>query len=411
MNLEELRSNYVKLLEFMEKSDYSKDYVTKVRCEIERTLREAPNKDWNSYYDIYQEYTQMSLSKQNLRNKRTLLGMIEHFDIYGKYPDRRRRQKIVRRDSYSFLRNEFKEIIDYYRAAEKKRGKKESVIYGESHNASTFLRTLQEKGIYTPKEITEEAVLSVFLSSDGSIRRSASYKKNIRAVFKACIPKDPDTFNRILSFLPKLRAGRKTIQYLKPDEVIAIKQVLNDENSAFTLRNKAITTLAINTGLRMCDIAGMTKDSIDWDKDLITINQQKTGALLELPLSAVTGNAIHDYLEQERPDTESEYIFVSEDAPHKRLKSGSLGNVSDKVMKESCIRQTSGDRRGFHIFRHRLATELLGNGVARPVISRILGQEDPDSLEPYIGSDFKHLKECAISIERFPVREGVFSNA
>jgi integrase len=155
----------------------------------------------------------------------------------------------------------------------------------------------------------------------------------------------------------------------------------------------------------------MTKNSRDWDKDLIFINQQKTGVPLELPLSAVTGNAIYDYMEQERPDTECEYIFVSEDAPHKRLKSGSLGNISDKIMAESNIRQTYGSRRGFHVFRHRLATELLGNGVSRPVISSILGQEDPDSLEPYISADFKHLKECALSIEHFPLSKGVFENA
>jgi site-specific recombinase XerD len=129
------------------------------------------------------------------------------------------------------------------------------VIYGESHNASTFLLTLQKKGIKTPGEITEESVMSVFVTPDGNLRRSSSYKKNITAVFKACVPKDPETFNRILSFLPKLRAGRKTIQYLKPDEITAIKQVLADEKSALTLRNKAILVVAMNTGLRMCDIA------------------------------------------------------------------------------------------------------------------------------------------------------------
>ena len=72
------------------------------------------------------------------------------------------------------------------------------------------------------------------------------------------------------------------------------------------------------------------------------------------------------------------------------------------------IRQEQGDRKGTHIFRHHLATSLLENGIPRPVISRTLGHTAPDSLEPYLRADFVHLKECAVSIEEFPVSEGVF---
>jgi integrase len=89
---------------------------------------------------------------------------------------------------------------------------------------------------------------------------------------------------------------------------------------------------------------------------------------------------------------------------------GSLGNISNKIMKTANIRQSTGDRRGFHIFRHHVATELLGNDVPQPVISRALGHISPDSLEAYLSADFKHLKECALSIERFPMPEGVFGN-
>jgi integrase len=255
------------------------------------------------------------------------------------YPDRRRRQKIVKRDRYHYLSEEFKAVIDYYCAAEKKRGKKDGVIYGESHNGATFLYTLQEKGIKTIEEITEEAVLSVFILPDGSLRRSGSYKKNIAAVVKASIPREPTIFNQILSFLPKLRDTRKNIQYLSPEEITAIKEVLTDKNSPLSLRDRAVGKLAMNTGLRMCDIAGMTKDSIDWDNDLIFIDQQKTEVPLELPLTAVIGNAVYDYLTQERPKTECEYIFVSEHSNDRRLKSGSLGNISDKIMAAAGIRQ------------------------------------------------------------------------
>ena len=61
-------------------------------------------------------------------------------------------------------------------------------IYTESHNASTFFLSLQQKGIDSLVKITEEAVLSIFMSSDETLLRSCSYKKNIAAVLKACTP-------------------------------------------------------------------------------------------------------------------------------------------------------------------------------------------------------------------------------
>jgi len=177
-----------------------------------------------------------------------------------------------------------------------------------------------------------------------------------------------------------------------------------------TLRDKAIGVLALYTGLRGCDIVGLTLDAINWDKDLIYIKQQKTESPLELPLTAIVGNAIYDYLTSERPHTESRYIFISQNKPYDRLKNRSIGNVAALIMKTAGIRQSKGDRKGFHIFRHHLATSLLGNGVPQPVISRTLGHTSPDSLEPYLRADFPHLKECSINIERFPVSKEVFTH-
>ncbi|WP_413357089.1 tyrosine-type recombinase/integrase [Robertmurraya sp. 2P01SA] len=92
------------------------------------------------------------------------------------------------------------------------------------------------------------------------------------------------------------------------------------------------------------------------------------------------------------------------------MNSRSIGNVSGRIMKVAGIRQKKGDRKGFHIFRHHLATALLGNGIPQPVISRTLGHTSPDSLEAYLSADFLHLKECSISIEQFPVSKEVFYN-
>jgi integrase len=409
MNVQNLRDNYPKLISYMEINGYSKIYVDRFKREIIRILS-ADSKEWSCYKDVYQEYTKTSHSSDYLRNKRTIIGAIEQFDVYGSYPDGRRRHELFERGSYPLLSSEFKTIIDLYCEVEKKRGKKPTTIYTESHNASTFFLSLQKKGINSLEKTTEKAVLSIFMSPDETQLRSCSYKKNIAAVLKACLPYHPETCPRLLAFLPALRETRKNIQYLTSEEIQKVKGTLADGNDLLTLRDKAIGMLAFYTGLRGCDIARLTLDAINWDRDFIYIKQQKTEIPLELPLTAIVGNAIYDYLTSERPHTDSRYIFVSQNKPYDRLENRSIGNVAARIMKSASIRQSKGDQKGFHIFRHHLATALLGNGVPQPVISKILGHTSPDSLEPYLRADFPHLKECSISIEHFPVPKEVFSH-
>jgi len=411
MNLQNLRENYPKLLSHMEENSYSRHYIIKIKTEIRRVLAKADEERWVSYADIYRDYAERLKPSSNMRMKLTSLGIIEHFDLYGHYPNGQRRQEIVKRGKYCLLNQEFRSVIDHYSAVEKERGKKDSTIKGESHNAACFMFSLQQAGYDSLDKITEAAVLSFFVSPDGKPYRSHSYKKNIAAVFKACIPTDPEIFNRILAFLPALREKRKNIQYLKPEEVEAIKKMFANEDASISLRDKAIGVLALYTGLRSCDIAGLTINDIDWAADRIYINQQKTEVPLGLPLTATVGNAIFDYLRQERPETDIKHIFISNNRPYGRLKDKSVGNISQKIMDAANVRQTPGNRRGFHIFRHHLATEMLGNDVPQPVISRVVGHTAPDSLEPYLNADFKHLKECALSIERYPMPEGVLGDA
>ncbi len=410
MNVQNLRDNYPKLISYLETKGYSKSYIGNFNREIEKILKLVDSKKWSCYTDIYKEYSKTSHSPRFLRDKRTIIGAIEQFDIHGRYPDGRRRHELFERGSYPLLSQEFKSIIDLYCEVERKRGKKLTTIYTESHNASTFFLSLQHKGINSLDKITEETVLSIFMSPDETLLRSCSYKKNVAAVLKACIPYHSETCPQVLSFLPALREIRKNIQYLTPEEIQKVKGTLADGDNQLTLRDKAIGILAFYIGLRCCDIAGLTLDSINWDSDFIDIRQQKTQIPLELPLTAVTGNAIYDYLTSERPSTKSRYIFVSQHKPYERLKNSSIGNVAVKIMKVAGIRQSKGDRKGFHIFRHHFATALLENGVPQPVISRTLGHTSPDSLESYLRADFPKLKECAINMERFPVPKEVFSH-
>ena len=407
MDLQNLREHHEELLSFMENNGYSSTYIQRFRDEINRILADADSSRWQSYRDVYLEYLKVPYSKDYLRNKRTIIGALEQFDLFGRLPDGRHRHTLFERGSYHLLEPEFQELIDFYRMYEKQRGKKESTIRGESLNTASFLYQMQGQGAQCLDEVTEDAVLSFFVSEDGSPRKGCSYKKNISAVFKAGLNWKEPQYQRILSFLPLLRETRKNIQCLTQDEIRLLRAAV--ESSGFSARNKAVILLLLFTGLRGCDIAGLTFSSIDWEKERILVEQQKTSMPVEIPLSAVVGNAIYDYLEQERPDTGALSLFLTETHPFSPISAQGIANIVSKACRLAGIRQCPGDRKGTHIFRHNLASSMLENGVPQPVITQTLGHTAPDSLEPYLRADFVHLKECALSIEDCPLAEEVFS--
>ena len=78
-----------------------------------------------------------------------------------------------------------------------------------------------------------------------------------------------------------------------------------------------------------------------------------------------------------------------------------------RILIQAGVRHEEGQK-GVRLFRHNLASRLLESDVPTRVISDILGHLSPLSLNPYIDADIKHLRECGLSIEDFPVGKEVF---
>ncbi len=211
MDVQNLQNKYPQLITYLESNGYSGLYIARFNREIQRILHQAKLKGWKSYTDVYLACVEISKSSSYLREKRTIIGAIEKFEILSLYPNRCQRHQILRESNYDLLSTEFKSVIDHYCDSEKGKGKKDTTLYTESHNATTFLLALHQKGLDSLTKITESAVLEIFFQN-GRLCRSCSYKKNVAAVFKACIPFFPkDTCTKVLSYLPALREKRKNI--------------------------------------------------------------------------------------------------------------------------------------------------------------------------------------------------------
>ena len=405
MNFANLRQNQMKLIKYMEAKGYSRSYIQMVKSEISHILNHEQNNEWESYYDIYEGYKDKSKSHRRMIGKATVIGLIANFDLYDLYPNNQNRHRLWDRTAYGELLPEFKGLVDHYISMSNNSIVKESNIRRHISVLSNFLLFLQNIGCNRLENVTEKQVLSYFSKDGINPVKSAGTKNTLRRIFCTCSDYSA-TCNMLASFCPPIHNRRKNIQYITEAETELLKSKMAD--GILSIRDKAILCLLLYLGLRACDIASITFQTFDWKTDRLCLCQSKTEVPIELPLLPIVGNAVFDYITKDRPMSNNDHIFLGISCPHSPLTPKGISNITSAALVKSGIRLNPVDRKGTHIFRHRVATSMLMEGISQPVITKVLGHTAPDSLEPYLHADFSHLKECAISIECYPVSEEVF---
>jgi integrase len=162
-------------------------------------------------------------------------------------------------------------------------------------------------------------------------------------------------------------------------------------------RDRAVLLLGARSGLRPADIVALELSDIDWDAAKITLAQRKTGKVVAVPLLADVGDAIADYLLNERPDSADRRVFLRSVAPFTGL-SARCGfyHVASKAFDEAGVAAPEGSGKGMRVFRSALATRMLEDDTPLGVISGALGHRSPASAKPYLAADQARLRECCI---------------
>ena len=185
-----------------------------------------------------------------------------------------------------------------------------------------------------------------------------------------------------------------------------VEQLLSsvDRNTEVGRRNYAILVLIARLGLRSSDIVNLRFKNLNFTANVIGITQVKTGELLTLPLTAGIRNATLDYTVHRRPDHNSDYVFLSSDAPIRPLGDRAIYLIVSRAFTTAGV-QINGRKHGPHALRSSLATALLDEGYSYPVITKVLGHNDPNTAQHYVKVDIIHLRECAMQV---PPPSGMF---
>ena len=187
---------------------------------------------------------------------------------------------------------------------------------------------------------------------------------------------------------------KRIIPLLNDNEIQEITDVI--QSGVVSNRDAAIVLFGLTTGIRAIDLINLKLSDIDWNNEIISFKQSKTGNYVFLPLPLSLGNAIARYLSEERPDAANDYLFVRALAPFDPLAShASCYAIVKSVFKAAGI---SKDARifGMHMLRHNAASTMVKNEVPISTIAAILGHADIDTTDIYITTDEKKLLECVL---------------
>lgn len=198
-------------------------------------------------------------------------------------------------------------------------------------------------------------------------------------------PALPNVANWALSRLPK---------YISAD---AVQRVLDecDRQTALGRRNYAVLLLLARLGLRGGEVIRLNLEDIDWHNARIIIRASKGPSWTQLPLTAEVGEAIARYLRHDRPACDCRRIFIRDRAPYISLShTAAITSLVRRALKKAGIESA---RKGGHLFRHSLATDMLGRGASLNEIGELLRHRSPNSTAVYAKVELRALRPLALS--------------
>lgn len=178
---------------------------------------------------------------------------------------------------------------------------------------------------------------------------------------------------------------------LQPEEVERLLENCNQTTPAGK-RDYTVLLLLARLGLRTGEVVAMTLDDINWEAGELTV-RGKGSRQDVLPIPQDVGEALATYLRYGRPRCSMRQVFIRTKAPHQGFSSSVA--ICDIVRRALARADLHPARKGAHLLRHSLATEMLRKGASLAEIGEVLRHRLPTTTEIYTKVDLVALRKLA----------------
>jgi site-specific recombinase XerD len=166
-----------------------------------------------------------------------------------------------------------------------------------------------------------------------------------------------------------------------------------NRRTALGKRDYAILLLLVTYGLRSREIAALTLEDLDWERERLRVPERKAGHSTAYPLSPIVGEAILEYLKNGRPKTTDRHVFFRVFAPAGPLGAPSVSERAGHYLRRAGVKVP---RPGSHTLRHTCVQRLVDAHFSLKAIGDYVGHGSPDSTKIYSKVDVEALREVAL---------------
>lgn len=163
------------------------------------------------------------------------------------------------------------------------------------------------------------------------------------------------------------------------------------ERGRCPLRDRAIVYMLATYGVRREQMSSLQLADIDWHERTIVFAAHKGGKAIHHDLTEAVAECLADYLRDERPASDCDYVFVRQIRPYVQLSPGAITELV-KARAVRCGLPSCSP----HCLRHAFATRLLRAGENVKAIADLLGHRSLAAVAIYAKVDDRRLLELAV---------------
>ena len=303
------------------------------------------------------------------------------------------------RPPVAYISSCYDDVTNAYEAYLYESGKTSKDVRRRIHIVSRFLNFAEQRGRL---DLSDLSTIDVYLAFQNATDKGA-FRRLVGAFLDYAYK-----YKLINSDLRLLIPS--VVRHMAVPSVYSTKEVEQlcesvDRTTDKGKRDYAIILIAARLGLRASDIAGMTFDCICETTSTIKIVQAKTKHPLRLPLLGEIKAALLEYINNARPISSDNHIFLNLDGL-RVITPANIGQIVKGKLSRSGV-DCGERRRGSHSLRASLATSLLDEGVDYATIQQVLGQSDIQSTKSYAKASVEKLRVNALPV---PLPAGNFKN-
>ena len=385
-----LSSKWQMLINYISCEGYSEREVQRFQEAFDLISKHSAQRDLDGYNRLRQRYKS---------HKPQLLSWML-FDYYDMMPTNRKYYP----SDYDLLDCPYRDLIDEGMRAGKSSNLRDSTISIEAASVASFFLYLQRTGIASFYEIQEKHIRNYIQKNHCEqiivyriglfIKRLSGQIKDIR-------------LKRIADLFHKQRAQKKVYPAMSKEERGKLEAFLLDPQSQISLLERAVGITFLYTGMRKEDLLNLKLSDIDWAQNVIRYSQDKNGNNNVMPLRPVVGNCLLEYIQNERPVGDCEFLFLSKKKVRGKHQRFNISELVNRLYDLTGIRQ-GRVRKGTHLLRHSLADELVNSGSDLAIVSKILGHKDPETTLGYLSANIEQLRECALDVSQYPITHKLY---